>query len=400
MANNLTETQIKALKPKDKLYQVADAEGLVIEVAKSGSKLWRLRYRYAGKSVLMALGEYPAIGLKQARQLRDEAKALLAMGIDPRQKKTEKKQQQIAEAEAQRITSYTFRQAYQDWFDFKSKEWSDGYIGDVAGRARMYLLPSLADKALNEITTKDCIIALKKIEELGRLGAMAKCKTILTSIFKYHVSYSNIVTSPMATLDGSILQKAEKKNFAHLTTPAEIQATYAKLAQPYKGSDIVHDAAKMLALTFLRASEVARLKWAHVDFEHNLIRLPASAMKMNREHLVPISEQVRAILDRRHDLRFQSDYVFYSPNDLTKPINPESMRKVLRLQGIGADVLTSHGWRHSASTWLHEKGFDHWAIEQQLSHSKEGVSAAYDKSQHLQERVKMMQAWADFITTE
>jgi integrase len=393
----MTELEIKALKKRDIAYRVTDSDGLVLEVTPAGSKIWRLRYRYLDERVVYTLGEYPAISLKQARLLRDQAKALLAIGVDPRQKKEEQLQQQLAEREAKKMRVYTFKQAFLDWFDFKAKEWSLGYFQDVEGRARIYLLPQLGDIPLNEIKTKDCIAALKKIEATGRLGAMAKCKTILTSLFKYHVSYGNIEFSPMVALDNSILQKAERKNFAHVTTPREIQDTFNKLAAPYKGSDTVHDAAILLALTFLRASEAARIKWEYIDIEHNLIRLPASEMKMNREHLVPISKQVQAILDKRQEVRFQSDYVFYSPTDLNKPINAESMRKVLRLQGIEKDVITSHGWRHSASTWLHEQGFDHWAIESQLSHSKDGVHAAYDKSQHLKERIKLMQAWADFL---
>ena len=324
--------------------------------------------------------------------LRDQAKALLAIGVDPRQKKEEQLQQQITEQEAKKMSVYTFRQAFHDWFDFKAKEWNNGYFRDVEGRARMHLLPQLGDMPLNEIKTKDCINTLKKIEATGRLGAMAKCKTILTSLFKYHVSYGNIEHSPMVALDNSILQKAEKKNFAHVTSPKEIQATFNKLAAPFKGSDSVHLAAILQALTFLRPSEAASLKWEYIDAEHNLIRLPASEMKMSREHLVPISKQVQVILDKRQEVRFQSDFIFYSPTDLNKAINPESMRKVLRLQGIEKDVITSHGWRHSASTWLHEQGFDHWAIEAQLSHSKDGVHAAYDKSQHLKELVKLTQA--------
>lgn len=393
----LTETKIKSLSKKDKSYQVADGGGLVIEVQPTGNKFWRLRFRINGKPAIYTIGNYPAITSQQARKSRDDAKALLAQGIDPREVKKQAKAQRIAQAEAEAKKTFTFDDAFAEWFAFKIAPKSIGYADDVEGRYRMYLKPTLGSMALNSIKTIDCISALKKIEAIKRYGAMDKVKTILTSLFKYHASLGNIDFSPMATLDGSILQRADKKNFTHLTSPKDMQETYQLLARPYKGSDIVHDASLMLALTFLRASELARLRWEYVDFEHGLIRLPAHEMKMNREHLTPISKQVLAILKRREDQSFGSEFIFHSPSDTNRPMNPETLRKVLRLQGITKDVLTSHGWRHSASTWLHEKAFNHWAIEAQLSHGKNGVHGAYDKSQHLDERKRMMQSWADFL---
>lgn len=393
----LTETKIKSLPKKDKSYQVTDGDGLVIEVQPTGNKFWRLRFRFDGKPAIYTIGKYPAISTQQARKMRDDAKALLAQGIDPREVKKQAKAQRIALALAEAEKAFTFDDAFAEWYAFKMPSWSINYADDIEGRYRLYLKPTLGGMALSEIRTVDCIGALKKIEAIKRLGAMDKVKTILTSLFKYHASLGNIDFSPMATLDGSILQRADKKNFAHITTPKEMQETYQLLARPYKGSDIVHDASLMLALTFLRASELARLRWEYVDIEHGLIRLPAHEMKMNREHLTPLSRQVLAILKRREEQSFGSEFIFHSPTDTSRPMNPESLRKVLRLQGISKDTLTSHGWRHSASTWLHEKNFNHWAIEAQLSHGKGGVHGAYDKSQHLEERIRMMQAWADFL---
>lgn len=397
--NKLTDTQIKALKKSVKAYSVADGQGLVIDVRPTGVKVWRLRYRFNNKPVLLTLGEYPYLTIKQAREQRDHALELLANGIDPREEKEEAKALAIEEEQAKERNAFTFGQAFDEWFRFKSISWSVNYADDVAGRARMYLLPKLGAKPLATIKTTDCIECLKYIETIGRYGALDKVKVILTSLFKYFVSMGKLEHSPMTNLDNSIFIKSDKKNFEHLTTPQEIIETYQKLARPYKGYDVVHDGALTIALTFLRASEVASMKWDYVDWEKHLIRIPAQSMKMKREHLVPISTQVKAILERRQAQRFNdSDYVFASPNDFMKPINPESMRKVLRLQGIDKDVITSHGWRHSASTWLHEQGFEHFAIEAQLSHIKSGVHGKYDKSEYLTERTKMMQTWADFLT--
>lgn len=379
--NRLTDTGIKALKKSEKAYPVPDGQGLLIDVRPTGAKIWRLRYRFNNKPVLLTLGEYPYLTIKQAREQRDRALELLANGIDPRTEKEERKAQAVAVMEAKAINAFTFEQAYFEWYDFKVKTWSDNNAGDVAGRAKRYTLPTLGAKPLASIKTIDIIQLLKKIEGLGLYGAMAKVKTDLSGMFKYFVSMGKLESSPLTNLDGSLFIKPEKRNYQHLTTPQDMRATYQQLAKPYKGYDSVHDGALMVALTFLRASEVASLKWDYIDLDNDLIRLPAANMKMKREHLVPISAQVKAILMKRLDQRFGSRFVFPSPNSFDTHINSESMRKVLRLQGITKQVITSHGWRHSASTWLHEQGFDHFAIEAQLSHVKGGVHGKYDKSE-------------------
>jgi integrase len=393
----LTDTQAKALKPKDKAYSVADGQGLVIDVRPTGLKVWRYRYRFNDKPAILTIGEYPIIGLADARAKRDEARKLLINGVDPRAPKQEAK---AAAKESQAIAekaAYTFEQAFNDWFDFKIDSWSKSYADDVMGRFKMYLLPTLGKSSLIAITPTDCLDALKKVEATGKLGALEKVKTVLNQVMRYSVSMGKMSSNPARDLDNSIFKKAEKKNFAHQTNPDAIREIFRKLWQPYRGYEVTHDAAKLVSLTFLRANEVASLKFDFIDWDNKLIRLPAESMKMSREHLVPLSRQALAILENRKTNNLHNIWVFPAPQKLSKPINDESLRKVLRIQGITQNEHTTHGWRHAASTILNELGFERLAIESQLSHILGGVAGVYSKAQYLEERIKMMQVWADWL---
>ncbi len=393
----LTDSQAKALKPKEKAYFVADGKGLVLDVRPTGLKVWRYRYRFNDKSAIMTIGEYPIIGLADARAKRDEAKKLLANSIDPREPKQQAKAAAKAAQALAEKAAYTFEQAFNDWLDFKGAAWSKGYADDVMGRFRMYLLPTLGKMSLIAITPTDCLNALKKVEATGKLGALEKVKTALNQVMRYSVSMGKVSNNPCRDLDDSVFKKSKKKNFAHQTNPEQIREIFRKLWQPYSGYTVTHDAAKLASLTFLRANEVASLKWEYIDWDNKLIRLPAELMKMGRAHIVPLSRQAVAILENRKANNLHTVWVFPAPQKLNKPINDESMRKVLRIQGITKEEFTTHGWRHSASTTLHELGFDPLAIEAQLSHVRGGVEGAYSKSKYLEVRAKIMQVWADWL---
>jgi integrase len=393
----LTDAKAKALKPKDKAYSIADGNGLVLDVRPTGLKVWRYRYRFNDKPAILTIGEYPFVGLADARAKRDDARKQLINGIDPRHQKQEAKEQAKAAQELAEKAAYTFEQAFNDWFDFKVASWSKSYSDDVMGRFKMYLRPTLGKMSLVAITPTDCLNALKKVEATGKLRALEKVKMAINQIMRYSVSMGKLGSNPCRDLDNSVFKKADKKNFAHQTSPDAIREIFRKLWQPYRGYEVVHDAAKLASLTFLRANEVASLKWEYIDWDNKLIRLPADIMKMGREHIAPLSTQALAILENRKANNLHNVWVFPAPQKLNKPINDESLRKVLRIQGITQDEHTTHGWRHAASTTLHELGFDALAIEAQLSHVRGGVEGTYSKSKYLDERTKMMQTWADWL---
>jgi integrase len=397
----LTDYKIKSMEKKEKAYRVADNEGLVLEVRPTGCKFWRFRYRFFGKPNLLTIGKYPAVSLKEAREQRDKAKEILALGQDPNECKKQIKADQKLKAtqKQEEAVVYRFNDAFNDWFDFKSGEWTSArYTNNVEGRYRMYLKPTLGDMPIEKITPIDVINALKLVEITGKLGALAKVKTALNQILKFSVSMGKIPSSPMRDIDNSIFKKSKKRNFAHQTNPDAIRQVFRKLWQPSTVDSVSVDAAKLVSLTFLRAGEVASLKWSFVDLENMLIRVPSVNMKMKREHLVPISRQTLEIIENRKLKHLGGEYVFPSPTSPRKThITTDAMVKVLRIKGITQNEFTTHGWRHAATTTLNELGFSPAAIEAQASHVIRGVAGVYNKAIYLDERVRMMQFWADWL---
>lgn len=393
----LTEMALKNLKPQEKAYKVTDTGGLFVQVTPAGGKHWRMKYRYDGKEKLLSIGSYPTVSLKQARLLRDEAKQQLSQNIDPSQAKKDAK----AEAQASQLIVSTpvlsFNDAYEQWFDFWQKTKTPAHADDVAGRYRMYLKPQIGNTPIKDIKTVDCVVVLKKCESTGRLGALEKVKQILSMVFRYHATLGNIESSPMRDFDNSVLLKPAAKNYAHQSTPEGVRSVFNKLNGKYSGYSVTHDAALLVAFTALRVSNVAELKWEYIDWDNAQLRLPAEAMKTRNGHIAPLSRQSLAILRKRQADDLGSPFVFPSPRNLNSPINDESVRKVLRLQGITQGELTTHGWRHSFSTIMNELGYEPHTIELHLAHSIKGVAGKYNKASYLEQRKILAQAWADWL---
>ncbi len=395
----LTDLECKSAKPKpdSKPLKLFDGGGMHLYVTPKG-KTWRLKYYFHNTENLATIGQYPQVSLTQARKERDRLKELIAQGIDPNQAKAEAKAQQQAQAKAlaEQVTVHTFKDAFNDWFHFKSSEWTDKHASGLQARFNNYMQP-LAEKALADITTADCIAMLKAIEVSGKLSTMAKARIQLGQIMRYAVSTGKLASSPERDISNDIFTKAPKSHFAHQTDPKTIRGIYQTIALPYSGYVGVHNALKLLALTFLRANELAGLKWHEVDLDNGLLRIEAGRMKMKREHLVPLSRQAVEVLEQQKAFYAGGEYVFASWRNPSGHITTQSLLAALRKQGVKDEDFTNHGWRHAASTLLHEQGFNSDWIEAQLAHAITGVRGVYNKSQHLPERAKMMQAWCDFL---
>jgi integrase len=388
----LTDAKAKALKPKDKAYSIADGNGLVLDVRPTGLKVWRYRYRFNDKPAIMTFGEYPIVGLADARAKRDEARKQLINGIDPRHQKQEIKEQAKAAQELAEKAAYTFEQAFNDWHKFKTAIWSSNYSDDVASRVRMYLLPKLGSMALDTIKPSDVLATLKRIEESSKFDTLNKVRSYLSQVLRFAVGMGRLESDPSRDVPIDIFKKKEKNNHAHHTNPTEIRRVYQAVNKPYNGSFEIANAMKLLPLTALRANELCGLKWCEVDFDSNLLRIEADRMKMKKEHLVPLSDKALEILKHQHEHHLGGRFVFPRTRDLT-----ESILKAMRKQGIDKDDFTNHGWRHSFSTTMHELGYTPQAIEAQLAHVLQGVAGIYNKAVHLDERAKMMQTWADWL---
>jgi len=382
----LTDTKVRNLKPKDKLYRMADSHGLALEINPNGSKLWRHRYRYNNKATMMSLGHYPEVSLLDARQERDNNKQLLKKGVNPLKAKSNSS-----------ITKSTFSDMFDKWIDKNKDGWTLGYVEDTVQRANNYLIPILGKLPVEDIKSPDMRNLLLSIEKTGKLDMLKKVKGIANGVFKYSVGMGVIVVNPVRDLPSDIFKKKPIKHYATITDPKEIASLLGKL-EKYKGSHEVNTALKLAPHLLLRPSELSGLLWSEIDFDEKLIRIGADRMKMNRIHLVPLSKQTLAIFQMLFQYHDNSPCVFPSSRDLNVSITPDSLRNAIRNLGIQKEEFTTHSFRSMASTRLNELNYNGDIIEMQLSHAqKDKIRSAYNHAEYLPERKKMMQDWSNYL---
>jgi len=382
----LTDTKVRNLKPKDKLYRMADSHGLALEINPNGSKLWRHRYRYNNKATMMSLGHYPEVSLLDARQERDNNKQLLKKGINPLRAKS-----------ALNSTKSTFSDMFDKWIDNNKDGWTIGYVEDTIQRANSYLIPILGKLPVEDIKSPDMRNLLLNIEKTGKLDMLKKVKGIANGVFKYSVGMGVIEVNPVRDLPSDIFKKKPIKHYATITDPKEIASLLGKL-EKYKGSHEVNTALKLAPHLLLRPSELSGLLWSEIDFDEKLIRIGAERMKMNRVHLIPLSKQTFTIFQILSQYDNGSPCVFPSPRGLNASITPDSLRNAIRSLGIEKEEFTTHSFRSMASTRLNELNYKGDVIEIQLSHAqKDKIRSAYNHAEYLPERKKMMQDWSNYL---
>ena len=382
----LTDTKVRNLKPKDKLYRMADSHGLALEINPNGSKLWRHRYRYNNKATMMSLGHYPEVSLLDARQERDNNKQLLKKGVNPLRAQSNSS-----------ITKSTFSDMFDKWIDKNKDGWTLGYVEDTVQRANNYLIPILGKLPVEDIKSPDMRNLLLSIEKTGKLDMLKKVKGIANGVFKYSVGMGLIEVNPVRDLPSDIFKKKPIKHYATITDPKEIASLLGKL-EKYKGSHEVNTALKLAPHLLLRPSELSGLLWSEIDFDEKLIRIGAERMKMNRVHLVPLSKQTFTIFQMLSQYDNGSPCVFPSPRGLNASITPDSLRNAIRSLGVEKEEFTTHSFRSMASTRLNELNYKGDVIEIQLSHAqKDKIRSAYNHAEYLPERKKMMQDWSNYL---
>lgn len=374
----LTDKAIKALLPKEKPYRVTDARGLYLEVHPNGSRYWRMKYYYGGKEKRKALGVYPDISLAEARSRLQEAKDMLREGTDPSKPR-------------QRKEALTFEDAYTAWHKEQSRAWSAKYAGEVERRMKMDMLPAVGHLPLGEVTPKDMLEAAKKAA--GR-GAVYKARRILqdsAQMYRWAVRSGLVALNPAADLAEAIVCPPQR-HYAHLKE-ADLPEFLEKLA----GADVfpaVRDAINFLMLTLVRTSEMRFADWCEIDLDRSVWKIPPERMKMSRAHVVPLSKQVKAILERQPA---REGLVFRSPVNDLKALSENAVLYAIYRMGYHSR-MTGHGFRATASTILHEHRFRPDLIDRQLAHVQPSmVRAAYNHAEYLTEREDMLQWWADFI---
>lgn len=388
----LTSASVKNAKPGEKSRRLFDGGGLYLEVSPSGGKWWRLKYRFSGKEKRLSLGVYPDVSLKEARDRRDEARKLLANGIDPSQ---ERKVRKAANTE---IASNTFEAITREWIARHLNKKAPTHQGKVVSRLERDVLPYLGKRPISEITAPEILAVIRRVEGRNAVETARRVLQHVGQIIRYAVATGRASSDPTQALRGA-LPPWKKKHMAAPTEPAEVGAIL-RMLDAFAGGPVVGAAIRLLPLVFVRPGELRSMRWEDVDLGAREWRYTTS--KTKTEHLVPLSRQAVAILEDLHSLtgHLPGGWVFPGGRSPKKPMSDMAINAAYRRLGIDTqNELTGHGWRACARTLLHENlRYPPEIIEHQLAHAvPDTLGRAYNRTRFIAERKKMMQAWADYL---
>jgi integrase len=388
----LTDSALKALKPRAKAYKVADGKGLYIHVTPAGGKLWKLKFRNkVGAEKKLSLGAYPEISLKEARDLRDAARSNLARGVDPAEQKQRDKRAAL-------ISAANSFEAVAKAYIAKNKR--DG-LAEATVRKREWFLDivrkRLGARPIAEIEPYEILDAVRPFETAKNDEKAHRTLQFIGQVFRYAVANQIAKSDPTRDLRGA-LSSRKPKHHAAILEPVKVGELMRAL-EGYEGQPITQFALRLSPYVFVRPGELRRAEWSEIDLEGAVWRIPAAKMKGRQEHAVPLARQSLAILREAQELTGDGQFVFPSIRSPRNPMSENTINAALRRLGFGKDEMTAHGFRAIASTLLNESG--KWspdAIERALAHKdKDHVRAAYHRGAHWQERVEMAQWWADYL---
>lgn len=386
----LTDTAIRKAKPGLKKYRMADGRGLFLLVTPAGGKLWRWKYRFEGAEKLMSFGGYPDVSLVDARERHGAARKLLASETDPmRQRKAERAATAVASADSFATVAALW---LAHWRVGKSERHADATERRIAAN----IFPHLGAMAISDIEPPDLVAMAKAIEARG-VGDLAKrAMETAGQIFRYGIAHGHCKRNPAAEIRPSDVLKATKKSNLARVDAAELPGLLRAI-EVYRGTVITRLATKLLALTFVRTSELIGGRWSEIDWKGERWNIPAERMKMKTPHIVPLCSQAVELLELLRTVTGDGELLFPGDLDRKKPMSNNTILFALRRMGYKG-IMTGHGFRGLASTLLHEQGYQHEHIELQLAHApRNAVSAAYNHALYLEPRAKMMQGWGDYL---
>lgn len=381
------DTRFRNAKPSEKPVKLSDEHGLYLLVNPNGSKLWRWKYRHLGKEKLMTLGQYPLITLAQARQARDDARRLLAQGVDPMEER------KLAKVAAKAAADDSFESTARQWWAHWSGPRSPRHADYVIRRLEADVFPALGARPVASITAPQLLAMAKKIEARGALDIAKRALQTCGQIMRYAVAHGLIERNPAADVRPSdALKPRQKENYARLDAK-DVPELLRKM-EAYQGSAYTRLAMKLMAYTFVRTGELIGARWAEFDLEAAEWRIPAERMKMRTPHIVPLAPQAVEVLQALQTVSGGRALLFPGERDHERPMSNNTILAALKRMGY-AGRMTGHGFRGLASTILHEQGYPHHVIELQLAHQeRDQVAAAYNHATYLTERRAMMNAWA------
>lgn len=384
----LTEVSVRNAKPKEKPYKLKDERGLYLLIQPAGGRLWRLRFSLHGKESMVSLGSYPDVSLKDARERRDDARRLIAKGINPA---VHRKASRAARAD-------TFEALAEEWLQLQKPKFAATTYDKAKWMLVDLLGPHVGSKPIALLTAQEMLAALRRLEARGRIETAHRAKQRASQVFRYAVATGRAERDPTVDLRGA-LAPVVSKNRAAITDPVRIGELLRAL-HGYQGQPGTEVALKLAPLLFVRPGELRFANWEEFDLDGKepVWRIPGERTKMREEHIVPLSTQAVQLLKDLHSITGPSGYVFPSLRTAMRPISENTINAALRRLGYSKDEMTGHGFRAIASTCLNEQGFAPDVIELQLAHAERNkVRAAYNRAQRLAERREMMQHWSDYL---
>ncbi|MCK8491766.1 tyrosine-type recombinase/integrase [Spirosoma sp. RP8] len=389
----LSDLQVKIAKPTDRPYRLYDSGGLYLQIHPNGSKYWRLKYRFGNKEKLLALGVYPVVGLKLARNKTMTAKRSLDEGVDPGAQKQEQKEAARKEIEN------TFEVVARAWHSHHRNRWADNTANNNIHRLETDVFPVIGQLAVDKLTVQDVLLPIREVEARGANELARRTLGLCSQVFRYAIVQGIVSQNPIAHIKPiDALKPAKKGHFAAIESkelPALVKAIRDNKVRLYTTTQL---ALELMLLTFVRTSELIQAEWDEFDLEKKVWLIPASRMKMRRDHIVPLSIRAVEILVELKSLSGPRKFVFQHFSNPRKHMSNNTILKALERLGYKGQ-MTGHGFRALAmSTIKEELGYRHEVIDRQLAHAhRNKVDAAYDRAQFLTERVKMMQEWASYI---
>jgi integrase len=378
----LTYSQISSAKPVGKPRKLFDTRGLYLKVMPNGGRYWRFDYQFKGKYKTLALGTYPDVPLARARERHQEARRQLADGIDP--------------GALKQAASRDFEAVAREWLAHWRAGRSERYVGYVVARLEADVFPDIGSRPISELTTSDFRDVARNIERRGALEIARRLLQNCGQIMRYAVANDLTQRNPVADIRPSdILKPRKKRNYPRVS--AKELPELLRAMDGYVGGEHTRLALQLMALTFVRTSELIGARWPEFDLKASRWDIPAERMKMKTPHTVALSTQAKVLLERLKAVSLDREYVF--PGDLNphKPMSNNTLLFALYRLGYRGR-MTGHGFRGVASTLLHEQGWPHEHIEIQLAHQeRDEVSSAYNHALYLEPRARMMQAWADHL---
>jgi integrase len=395
----LSDTRIRTTKPAAKPVRLYDERGLYLEVTPTGGRWWRLKYRFEGREKLLSMGTYPDTGLKAARAKRDQARELLAQGVDP--------------SDARRAERAGKSEQASNSFDAVAREWhttvhlaqvSAGHAARTLIRLEQDVFPWLGSLTVSEIKAPQLLQTMRRIEARGAIETAHRALQACGQVFRYAIATGRAERDPTPDLRGA-LKPVLVQHMAAITDPKRV-GELLRAIEDYKGMPITRAALQLAPLVFVRPGELRKAEWVEFAIEARQWRIPGARMKRTKQeklsgtaHIVPLSRQAVAILQDLKPLTGHGRYVFPSPRTGERPMSDNGVLSALRRMGFPKDEMTGHGFRAMARTLLAERlNVDEAVIEAQLAHAvKDSLGRAYNRTEFLEQRRRMVQLWADYL---